>query len=480
MKTVSLGVLVPLIVAFACNSGAGGGGSPSVGDVTSTDGASGDTSGAAVSDMGEAPTPTDASDDDAGTYDASSADAVAVIPDAGAEDDGSDTVLSFPPQPFELVSVAASGGAGNGVHHDKVPVPQPVSISDDGRYVAFYSTSTDLTTVGVGGEWIASCFLRDRATATTTFIGRRANGETVFQQVAGGCWVNQAGTTVLFLGSPETPGGAKQVVAEYTITAGTVRHVTEVPLKAEVRASPNGQWLSYHDPDNGLFRMEVEDAAPTLLLPYKWKYAGPAALSNAGDLLFGANPALLGVSGPDRLNLWIQTAAGEVILASRTPGGEPADRDIQAGQAYFTADGSKAFFTAEAAAGIDPQMTESLGIFVFDVVAQTVSRVSPKVQGKPFALDGLFHASRDGRYVAFSGWVTGYKATSAWVYDLALGDSHGIHLHPTDPATTLAPLYHVTMTSDGSLLGLVTPDNRFDPSVDFGAHFLPSQVYLLF
>ncbi len=64
------------------------------------------------------------------------------------------------------VSVAASGAQGNGHSED-------AAISGDGRFVAFYSSATNLT---AGGSSSSNVFLRDRLIATTTQVSLGVGG----------------------------------------------------------------------------------------------------------------------------------------------------------------------------------------------------------------------------------------------------------------------------------------------------------------
>ncbi|TMB65513.1 MAG: hypothetical protein E6J43_11900 [Chloroflexi bacterium] len=74
----------------------------------------------------------------------------------------------------ELVSVASGGGGGNELSGEIFTSwSHPVSISADGRYVAFDSRATDLVS-GDGGGW--DVFVRDRALGLTSKVSLNING----------------------------------------------------------------------------------------------------------------------------------------------------------------------------------------------------------------------------------------------------------------------------------------------------------------
>jgi Tol biopolymer transport system component len=77
----------------------------------------------------------------------------------------------------ELVSVAVGGGAGNGWSGNIWTGSGPISISGDGRYVAFDSIASDLVPSDAG-DW--DVFVRDRLLNVTSKISVTASGGNAF------------------------------------------------------------------------------------------------------------------------------------------------------------------------------------------------------------------------------------------------------------------------------------------------------------
>ena len=67
------------------------------------------------------------------------------------------------------VSVSSTGAQGNGGSNS-------LSISSDGRYVAFYSGASDLVTDDSNSTW--DIFVHDRQTGQTTQLSYLLNGST--------------------------------------------------------------------------------------------------------------------------------------------------------------------------------------------------------------------------------------------------------------------------------------------------------------
>ena len=69
---------------------------------------------------------------------------------------------------------SAFAGSGTGISGPAVVFDNPAAMTPDGRYVAFASYATDLTSPGTDGE--ANVFLRDRWLGTTTLVSTNADG----------------------------------------------------------------------------------------------------------------------------------------------------------------------------------------------------------------------------------------------------------------------------------------------------------------
>ena len=120
------------------------------------------------------------------------------------------------------VSIGAGGVQGNGSSTE-------ASISDDGRYVAFTSTATNL--VGSDTNNVSDVFVRDRTNNTTTrvsvdFGGAQANGQSSQPSIGGdGTWVAFTSSATNLSAIADTNGVTDVFLtsAHPTGTPGTVR-----------------------------------------------------------------------------------------------------------------------------------------------------------------------------------------------------------------------------------------------------------------
>jgi Tol biopolymer transport system component len=134
----------------------------------------------------------------------------------------------------EYVSVGLFGAEGNGSSID-------LSVSADGRYVAFYSAADNLVPSDTNGS--PDIFLRDRQSGTTELVsidslGLQANAESLFPSISGDgrCIAFWSYATNLVPG--DTNGAADLFVRD--LQAGTTERVSVDSAGAQGNAAPEG------------------------------------------------------------------------------------------------------------------------------------------------------------------------------------------------------------------------------------------------
>jgi hypothetical protein len=151
----------------------------------------------------------------------------------------------------QLISVTTAGTAGNGDSGE-------ASVSQNGRYVAFTSTSTDLVAGDTNG--VSDVFLRDRTTNTTIIISKNPTTQAVGDGRSFEPKVSNDGNFVVFVSDAanlvatdkaEALGGNTDVF-RYNVTTGAIELVTQTTPGAhadgdsgEPNVSANGQFVVF-------------------------------------------------------------------------------------------------------------------------------------------------------------------------------------------------------------------------------------------
>jgi hypothetical protein len=116
------------------------------------------------------------------------------------------------------VSVTSTGAQANGDSHAP-------DISDDGRYVMFTSSATNLATTDTNGQ--TDVFVRDRTTNATILVSRASAGKTA-NGMSQGWEISPNGRDVLFTSSATNlsgAAGAGPAVYVADLVAGTIKKV---------------------------------------------------------------------------------------------------------------------------------------------------------------------------------------------------------------------------------------------------------------
>lgn len=140
------------------------------------------------------------------------------------------------------------------------------SITDDGRYVTFWSGATNLIPNDTNGVY--DCFLRDRQNATTTRVSVSSAGIEGFRQstepliAAGGRYITFTGTSTNFV-LPDTNGTADIFVRDLEATAVALAYGTS--CRGTSPFGPQAEGVGQPFVGNGNFAVGVWEGFPQRL-----------------------------------------------------------------------------------------------------------------------------------------------------------------------------------------------------------------------
>ncbi|MFG3303444.1 TolB family protein [Micromonospora chersina] len=300
------------------------------------------------------------------------------------------------------------------------------AISDDGRYVAFDSSATNLVTGDTNGT--DDVFVRDRGTKKTQRISVSSTG-TQADAWSSGPSISADGRYVVFVSAAtnlvagDTNGLSDVFLRD--LHSGTIRRVDVVApggqqdfglhnatISADgqsvvlstiaplVPGDTNGQQdVFVHDLVSGATSLvSVPDSGGSADGPSFWPW-----ISVTGRYVAFVSWASNMVSGDTN-------GVGDVFLRDRVTGSTTrvslSDDDQQAARASFapavSADGRYVSFTSEAPALVPGDTGSSNDVFVRDLVLGTTTLVSATLAGAPGNnTSGDSVITPDGRYVAF-------------------------------------------------------------------------------
>jgi WD40-like Beta Propeller Repeat len=337
-----------------------------------------------------------------------------------------------------LVSGGISG-PGNGGAFDP-------SVSADGRFVAFYSNSTNLVTGGTNGNY--QVFVRDLQTGTTTLASTGPGGQG--NSTSGSPSISANGRYVAFYSSssnltPEGGNGLYQVFVR-DLQAGTTTLVSTGP-------NGKGNSQSYYPP----------------ALSADGRYV--AFASNSTNLVPG------GTNGQSQIFLRdLQT--GTTRLVSIGAGGQANQycHDIS-----ISADGSRVAFDSGANNLVAGTTTFVSNVYVSDWQSGTIALVSVDSTGQIGNSDSNDPSiSASGRYVAFDSRAT----------NLVAGDTNGhydVFLHDLQTGLTKRissgtagegdnDSYYPSISADGRAVAF----NSYADNLVAGFNVQNYEIYLYF
>jgi archaellum component FlaF (FlaF/FlaG flagellin family) len=333
-----------------------------------------------------------------------------------------------PAQVTQRVSVSSTGTQGNNVS-------EAVSITPDGRYVAYYSSANTLVPGDTNGT--QDVFVRDRASGTTERVSVNSSGIQGNGQSNGG-WLSQDGRFVSFSSwaTNLVPGDTNttQDAFVHDCLTGT----TELVSINSSGVQANDYCFSGPTTPNGRYVVLV--------------------LSYASNLVVGDTNARSDVFVRDR-------QGGITERVSVGSFGVQGNNDSYGGS--ISADGRYVAFTSYASNLVSGDSNGSLDVFVRDRQSGTTERVSVNSAGAQGG--GESHGaliSDDGRYVSFvsdaANLISGdlNSVADAFVRDRQLGTTERVSLTSigmqangeSDFARMSADGRYVSFTSDATNL----------------------------
>ncbi|HEX7958170.1 MAG TPA: hypothetical protein VF508_14580, partial [Pyrinomonadaceae bacterium] len=376
----------------------------------------------------------------------------ALLSAAGARPAAATAPSALAPEPPQtgLVDVTPSGGSAfNGTY-------RPASITPDGRYVVFSSSSPDLVANDTNGDFFDSLsgfdvFVRDRRAGRTTLVSVSADGAASGDGPSALAAVTPDGRYVAFLStarnlvSPDPGGGNFTNVYLRDLSANKTVLVSQTP------AGRRGNFDSAISGSLG--------DVPNLFISDDGRYV--SFVSSSSDLVAGDTN-----SRRDAFVRDVQAGVTRLVSVNQAGTG-PGDGETS--YAVMTPDGRFVAFRSEAR-DLTPKVTgPGTQIYLRDMQAGTTRLVSANrfdgAAGNGSAdarFMGDLDVSADGRYVAF---VSGAN-------DLVAGDANGsdsdfsqdVFVRDTVAGTTVAASANRNGTGTGaghSGALSMTPDGRY-------------------
>jgi Ca2+-binding RTX toxin-like protein len=322
-----------------------------------------------------------------------------------------------------LLSTATGGTQGNNVS-------SVAAITDDGRYVFFNSTATNL--VAGDSNAVLDVFMRDTQTGVTTRVstlsdGSQANGASQNVDVTGnGAFIGfQSTATNLVAGDSN---GFSDVFVK-NLSTGAVTRVSV----ADDESQANGNSLVARLSDDG----------------NRVSFVSTASNLTAND----SNGAVTDIFVRD-------IAAGTTTLVSVSTGG--GSGDAQSSGASISGNGRYVVFQSDATNLVAGDTNGTTDIFVRDLQTNTTTRVSTATDGSQSNdLSGQAVISADGRYVVFFSLAS----------NLVQGDTNGLRdIFLKDMVT--GNVTRLSVAADGSELN----DLSNTPSISADGHYVTFQT----
>ncbi|MEN6642913.1 MAG: hypothetical protein ABFE08_10735 [Armatimonadia bacterium] len=315
------------------------------------------------------------------------------------------------------VSVATGGAQGNSWSDE-------LSVSADGRYVAFASYATDLVAGDTNGDY--DIFVRDRTTGTTTMVsvatgGDQANGFSYFPSIsADGRYVAfESRASNLVAGDTNGSGD----VFVHDRTTGTTTRVSV--------ATGGGQGNDESCPSS---------------ISGDGRYV--AFLSSASNLVGGDT------NGKSDAFVHDRTTRTTTRVSVATDGGQGND---SSSTSSISGDGRYVAFLSSASDLVGGDTNGESDVFVHDRTTGTTTRVSVATGGDQANDSSWFPSiSADGRYVAFESSAS----------NLIGGDTNGesdvfVHDRTTSTTTRASVATGGTQGNDSSYRPSISADGRY-------------------
>jgi Tol biopolymer transport system component len=346
-------------------------------------------------------------------------------------------------QKTTLVSVNAAGTAA-GNHNSLAPV-----ITPDGRFVAFASVASDLTTLADPGVTV-DVFLRDMQAGTTKLISVNAAGTAAGNRESSSASV---GSVV----DPAVSNDGRFVVFNSHATDLTTLPDTNGAVDVFVRDTLTGTTSLASVNKTG-------DAAG------KGQSENPSMSADGRYVLFGStsNDLVAATAGVGVSDLFLRdTQAGTTTLVSAALDGKPGG----SGPAHITPDGRFVVFSSGSnnmVAGVS-DTSAHFDVFLRDLKTNTTSLVTYNRWGTHPADDDSFSAvvSDDGRFVAFQSEADNlteeadtFSSNDIFVRDMASGTTRMVSVNRTGAASAAGGSVFPAISGGGTRVAFSSDSNE--------------------
>jgi Tol biopolymer transport system component len=341
-----------------------------------------------------------------------------------------------------LVSVGLSGSAGNGAAYEG-------TISNNGRYLAWHTSASDLGLMDSNGTW--DVVLADRRKGTLFLVALDAegdqatNGGAVYPAMsANGRWiVYQTDSTNIASGGA---AGSQVVLADARTFES--REISVGPMgeagdgSCEIYhahpISANGRWIVFSSissnlaggadgPSNDIFLADARTGELRLIstglmgAPSDGSSRFPSISPNGRWIVFNSTATnLVPMDGNGLEDVFLHDVKkGTTVLVSRPSAGGFSNADSGAGYASAVSNSGRLVAFSSLATNLDPDtadMNPAADVFLADLRAGTVSLISLATDGGP-ANGPSGHAAMDaaGKVVTYRSEATNLNTPAAIV-----------------------------------------------------------------
>jgi Tol biopolymer transport system component len=337
----------------------------------------------------------------------------------------------------ELVSInAATTGSGNGGSGLLT-----LAMSDDGRFLAFMSSASDLVTTDSNGE--GDVFVRDRLVGSTALVSVNAAGTDGGDGFSYGPSMSADGTRIVFASEAgnlvlaDTNANACRDLFVRDLTSGTTSLVTE------------------NNSTPGCI-------GGTFAPPFDY------GLSAAGRFIVfvSGNDGLVPNDANASTDVFVRDLAAsttQLISINRNGTGSGNGDSFNPS---FSADGRFVAFISSAEDLVPNDTNGATDVFLRDLVGETTSLISVNAMGKTSGdgSSGVFPAriNGEGRFVAFSSFASDLVAADdnghldVFVRDTRLGVTHLLSLNASGTSSGNGNSLEPWISADGRLVTFVS------------------------
>jgi hypothetical protein len=256
-------------------------------------------------------------------------------------------LVDFTDNSYELISQSSSGALGNS---DSLLTAFDRTISDDGRYVTFYSSATTLTSHNYAGTADYHMFIRDRVAQTTSLLSSNSSGN---------------------------PGNGNSYEGVLSKDGQTVAYVTAA---TDIVSSLGSTHIVYQNIAAGT---KVRASAPQGVAEDPQNNGGCDFVSLSGDgryVTMGCYAGLLPAAEPLGANAYrYDTQTGSLLLIDTGPASESVNN------VRISADGRRVVFNQGA----------QRKTYAWDSVSQAVTLIAQNTQAPVLSENGLVLAAQE-------------------------------------------------------------------------------------